>query len=1777
MIEFKGLKQDVASMVLLLKGVQEELFPNKSEFYMLYFEPTYMESLSALGKASETVYEVAVNSETKEYINFLRGFNEDINKVYQELQETIEKDKEKANALLSVRDLTNVLCLVLYNILYGYLKKLVEDKKKEDSNFNILAYSRNATTLEDIANAIYVSANGLNFLECLGGIKNVYGIIDAIRNNNPISEFDLIWESQKDAIERTKRTIIDLLSNYYYNDCFSCVEAPVGVFGKSNINGVVKPAFYKYNPSTNTVHDIERKTAAYESTAQFISSVLDAVGFNAPTEMNDNLSYVEIGVTPEYLGAMHARHIAGYYESYSIEEKKVKIMQFTNKNSVSEIKKDLSTFINRRLRIFIAGLVKSNSLKDVRGLIESSIPTKEFTAYLSFFESSYTNFIILKSRPERGSIWLQYKLNMTSMTDPMETNKASLFSKYIERVIENISKNIQLDEKERMKYSKGLGFDLPDDSTITVWKKTILGETPSLSANSVEDKIYTTTIIKDIELYTTRPNFAYKLIDKIVETKKPLALNNLLVGQKLNGKDCYINVADAAGINIFATSRAGKGVMTLSVLATLIGAGNPIVYADFKPDMSLLLDKVVSELAKEAHRDDVKFLAFEFLRDYATLNVTANTETISKEEIEKIIEDINGYRKEKLVEEQKGENGKNDIKIRPLKTVDEASVYLIDLLETDLPKDEYAVNYERKQKISQYMRSELSNEVKEWYDKGGGPFSYTETEEGKGIAFGISTEKNHIEDFFKIWNVTSESEKNEWLLQDVFGVIAYNKFVHLMSEVGGSAAGKGSRFIYVVDEIDAYISKFNVVKTLLAAKYKNTQQSGEYKDALKAKANHSATKEQLELLRNQRWCCKFLHTFFIEMNPGENQSTIKSEDTLLGKSFTTKYKQFSPSIPLFVCVGQSLADNDREMGKAEIWPKSFIKSSSAALIQGNWTQDADIEKLKADENFVSAADIPENKTGAKFMHQGKDGVSGYFYIKQTTKSVVSKSYLVLNKNDYEVSENGNYSTDGYVGGLLKRLQDNPTVVNAVINEDIAPQGILNEAIGYGGLLKRLADSFKASNGETSLDALLDNINKAYLLVFNFMKSDGNILLNKYKTPYEYIYDFHPESFPLNLQCSEIIKLEEVSVEGEEEETDGGKGFSLSDIDEDLSNNDDIDVFDTPQQGVGTNSTQEKERVMAQKEIAKNLDELEKEKEQAEATADAAREKVEAQNQEVIKEKNKAIATEEADIQNQEKINKWCGQVGINEKIIDLLIDIDCTEAVTVAEVSSDTLSGVAKVIKKEDVDIVAWLLEKIDNKAGNCTDEVDLDVLDDTRDLLNSDSSEDNAMKIVEQIVEKQRITAQKEEQAKKVAEEEEKLRIQQEKEEEARKRTEELTKRKEELEKQRERLKQEQEAVERRKKEQSEKASVNKEVNDVSADEEDNIVEKAVDTPNKKVAANKGIEIEEDTVDEDEIVDVNKEFTGETYTADIINANELQKIKDLARAGKGITLVAEMQRIVKTAMEQAFTSFDLIKELYIDKNGHMIFDKIKFVPRVNANILKELPITYQKKLKEGNVVEFFNFYELRKFNELETLIIEDTAVAERRIRNEYAWKGRNATWLNFKHKFNKKGLAVLEIGGESIQEDYNEEEYQTRGSGFGFGLRDKLVGLFSGTSKNNSYNAVYANYNNENSGIMGKIFNTTPVKAMTTALGWTLGLKATLAIASMFGPIGLFFGAVAGITAVKSMKDKATENNSNVQNKYSSNGSTVSNRRKYTAKVVDEDEDTVIEKKKKKVTAKKD
>lgn len=100
---------------------------------------------------------------------------------------------------------------------------------------------------------------------------------------------------------------------------------------------------------------------------------------------------------------------------------------------------------------------------------------------------------------------------------------------------------------------------------------------------------YDIQIMQDLGKYLSEPTWGYQAFEAYTRNgKKPNIYDGLPMGRKLNGEivEFKVDPSDRFLYFLAAGSGSGKGVLTLSILASCLGSGIPVFYVDQKPDMA---------------------------------------------------------------------------------------------------------------------------------------------------------------------------------------------------------------------------------------------------------------------------------------------------------------------------------------------------------------------------------------------------------------------------------------------------------------------------------------------------------------------------------------------------------------------------------------------------------------------------------------------------------------------------------------------------------------------------------------------------------------------------------------------------------------------------------------------------------------------------------------------------------------------------------------------------------------------------------------------------------------------------------------------------------------------------------------------------------------------------------------------------------------------------------------------------------------------------------------
>lgn len=116
-----------------------------------------------------------------------------------------------------------------------------------------------------------------------------------------------------------------------------------------------------------------------------------------------------------------------------------------------------------------------------------------------------------------------------------------------------------------------------------------------VSEAEFENCILDVMVIKDMEVFNSQVTWAYKVLGKVYAsgsipsvTDNSSSNSGVIIGQQLDGNLIKFNLGDNSRFvtSIYAGSRSGKGVTTLSILGAVLASTIGVMYLDFKPDMA---------------------------------------------------------------------------------------------------------------------------------------------------------------------------------------------------------------------------------------------------------------------------------------------------------------------------------------------------------------------------------------------------------------------------------------------------------------------------------------------------------------------------------------------------------------------------------------------------------------------------------------------------------------------------------------------------------------------------------------------------------------------------------------------------------------------------------------------------------------------------------------------------------------------------------------------------------------------------------------------------------------------------------------------------------------------------------------------------------------------------------------------------------------------------------------------------------------------------------------
>lgn len=274
-----------------------------------------------------------------------------------------------------------------------------------------------------------------------------------------------------------------------------------------------------------------------------------------------------------------------------------------------------------------------------------------------------------------------------------------------------------------------------------------------------------------------------------------------------------------------------------------------------------------------------------------------------------------------------------------------------------------------------------------------------------------------------------------------------------------------------------------------------------------------------------------------------------------------------------------------------------------------------------------------------------------------------------------------------------------------------------------------------------------------------------------------------------------------------------------------------------------------------------------------------------------------------------------------------------------------------------------------------------------------------------------------------------------------------------------------------------------------------------------------------------------NKKVESAIDTADLrYNIDNLDSIGNV-KASNQLT-----QQVIKD-IKQQFGGINNIEEITITASGCLVINGYSYLPSFSEKFVSSLGQAIQNDVLNGQLNRIVNLGQVINsiVSNVFSLSIESPKIAYSTLFKNELGVSRNYGVLFKKYS----NLQTIYLPDEELNRNNPNSKEK-------MGLGSKLANLFGfgvGDKKSSAYTPNPAPTYNGNT-LIDKMFESKPVRIMTGAFGWTMGVKAVVLAATIFGPWGLLFGGLAMAGAYNELKE-----NKNNKSTYSSNKNNNSNR----------------------------
>jgi hypothetical protein len=238
---------------------------------------------------------------------------------------------------------------------------------------------------------------------------------------------------------------------------------------------------------------------------------------------------------------------------------------------------------------------------DVSGLSENEILTINFTKGVNYYPAFQLSALLGVYKGQRIKSWSEMS---KLLRDDLLNNITRLYTKEgvdLDLIVRNMTNCIVLSEFDvntalKVRFYLGTGTSIERfEKKYADAKSSIFQGTGHLfftdQSGEDKDQVCEAIVLFDKETYHRSPLFAYQAVKLLQERGDTPSIKNMILGRRVDGKILtYDFTAQTAAITLIgAGQRSGKGVLTLNILGTVLASGHPVIYADGKPDMAVVL------------------------------------------------------------------------------------------------------------------------------------------------------------------------------------------------------------------------------------------------------------------------------------------------------------------------------------------------------------------------------------------------------------------------------------------------------------------------------------------------------------------------------------------------------------------------------------------------------------------------------------------------------------------------------------------------------------------------------------------------------------------------------------------------------------------------------------------------------------------------------------------------------------------------------------------------------------------------------------------------------------------------------------------------------------------------------------------------------------------------------------------------------------------------------------------------------------------------------------